>query len=233
MYTIIGDGRLAKHFIFYFTHKNIPFKQWHRGTAIELIECLKQSTHVLILITDSAIEPFIQTHQNLLKHQQLIHCSGALISNFAHTAHPFMTFSSQTYDLADYSKIPFVLEQEGPRFAELFPKLENPHYYIPRDTKPYYHALCVMANNFTTILWQKFFNETANKFNFPADFAFPILKQTLNNLINAPMNSLTGPFARKDLKTIHANLNALAQDDFQNIYQAFTDTLLNSEEITS
>jgi predicted short-subunit dehydrogenase-like oxidoreductase (DUF2520 family) len=223
MYTIIGNGRLAQHFCHYFDLLNISYLQWHRKSVETLASCIKPSTHVLLLISDKNIDEFILTHKNLLTERILVHCSGSLISEYAYTAHPPMTFSYELYTLSEYLEIPFVIEKEGPAFERLLPGLPNAHFAIPRADKMYYHALCVMANNFSTLLWQKFFNELQNKFNIPKEAGLPYLKHTFNNIKKNHQTALTGPLSRNDEKTLQNDLQALSGDAFHSVFQSFID----------
>jgi predicted short-subunit dehydrogenase-like oxidoreductase (DUF2520 family) len=230
MYTIIGNGRLAQHFIYYFNALDLPFNHWYRSAHTSLAECLAQSSHVLLLISDKQIEPFIIENHKLLQKHHIIHCSGAHISAFAYSAHPLMTFNAELYTLEEYHQVPFILEKEGLSFAELLPGLPNPHAYIPRSEKPYYHAICVMANNFTTLLWQKFFSEFQERFHLPENIAMPLLTRTFQNLQHDHQAALTGPLIRNDLQTIEKNLHALTEDDFYDVYRAFLKTAVSLQK---
>lgn len=224
-YAILGNGRMARHFAHYFTLLKIPFLQWARNTHshTQLPNTLSQASHILLLISDHAIEPFIEAYP-LLKTKILIHFSGSLITPFAFGTHPLMTFSQELYSLETYQNIPFICDQTASPFPELFPNLPNPHYTLPSDVKPRYHALCVMSNNFTTLLWQKFYQELDQTLNMPMNTIHPYLDQTLHNLKNNPSSALTGPLARKDQSAININLKALENDPFQNVYKAFLET---------
>ena len=223
MYTIIGNGRLAQHFCHYFDLLNIPYLQWHRKSVETLASSIKAATHILLLISDKNIDEFILAHQTVFADRILIHCSGSLISANAHSAHPPMTFSHELYTLSEYLEIPFVIEKEGPAFADLLPGLPNPHFAFSRADKMYYHALCVMANNFTTLLWQKFFNEMQNKFNIPKAAGLPYLKHTFNNIQKNHQTALTGPLSRGDEQTLQNDLQALTGDAFATVFQSFID----------
>lgn len=226
-YAIIGNGRMAKHFCQYFKLINIPYQQWHRSKPLKQLDAIiQQTTHILVLISDSAIDSFIAQHLPLGKHV-LIHCSGVLESRYAYTTHPLQTFNQGTYELSVYQQIPFMIEMEGPRFEELLPGLNNPHFKIKREQKPYYHSLCVMANNFTTLLWQKFFTEMKEQFDVSAKELMPFLEQTLLNISKDHNNALSGPIARNDTKTLQQNLNALKNDSHFDIFQAFLKTYKN------
>lgn len=230
-YLIIGAGKLARHFAFYFDLLQISYLQWSRCNDPEITELPKlinNSEKILILIADSAIESFIQ--KNIAtKNKILIHCSGSLVTTLAHSAHLLMTFGNKLYDAELYLKIPFVLEKEGEKFENLFPKLPNPHFYIPRNLKPLYHSLCVLSGNFTCILWQKFFHELESTLKLPKEIAYQYLQQTLINTANDPTNALTGPLIRNDQNTIAANLKALENDPYQKIYLTFVEIFQNKK----
>ncbi|TNF66973.1 MAG: DUF2520 domain-containing protein [Gammaproteobacteria bacterium] len=231
-YLVIGNGLMAKHFIHYLNILKLSYKHWYRSYSIEnLILLLKESTHILFLIKDDAIENFIKT--NCLKYKQkdqlYLHFSGSLSSEYAYTTHPLQTFSKSLYTPECYLDIPFAIESEGPKFSQLLPGIPNRFFKIKRKDKAYYHALGAIANNYTTLLWQKYFNTLKSHFNIDPIMAIPLLEQTLINLKNDYQNALTGPIARNDINTINFHIDALNinDDNFLQIYKAFVETHLN------
>lgn len=222
-YLIIGNGRVATHFRHYFSLLNIDFSSWHRGESEhKLNQTLSSATHVLVLITDNAIESFVKTHCEK-KELIWIHFSGALVSDVVYGAHPLMTFNQETYPIDTYAKIPFVIDQDAPAYETLLPGLPNPHFYLPKNKKAKYHALCVLSANFSCMLWQKLFADFETEFNFPNDIAHPFLLQQMQNLLTDYRSALTGPLVRGDEETIEKNLSALRDDPFQSVYKAFLD----------
>lgn len=222
-YTLIGNGRVAKHFAHYFKLLNINFNQWSRQSDIHLAELVQNSDRILLLISDSAIENFFQ--ENKCLHQKaVLHFSGALSIDKVFSVHPLASFSRDYFNFDFYKTIPFCLEAEGPEFVELLPGLPNPHFRIPSAQKAFYHALCVMSGNFTAILWQKFFAELERQWQMPREMALPYLQSIIENLQSNSHSALTGPLARGDEVTIQKNLTALADDPFAKIYQAFVET---------
>lgn len=215
---------MARHMCHYLKLLCIPYFQWCRAKSSKqaLDNFLSRSTHVLILISDHQIEPFITqylpSNKPLLK---VIHFSGSLSVKGAVGAHPLYSFADQLYDLATYQSFPFILEEKSGCFETLFPGLKNPHYFIPASLKPYYHALCVMANNFTVLLWQKFFKSMQESFSISQAHLSPYLIQTFKNLQEKPLSALTGPIERGDKATLQADLEALQGDDFYEIFKAF------------
>lgn len=218
---LIGSGRLARHLQSYFTQISLPFISWSRADHEEadLRRKISLSSHVLIAIRDDALEPFINSHNFTGK--TVVHFSGSLVIPGAFGAHPLMTFGPELYDLQTYKNISFVLESGSPALFKLIPELENPFFFINKEQKALYHALCVSSGNFTTLLWQKVFAEFEQTLNLPREILYTYLDQIVANLKNNPEAALTGPLARKDIKTIRNNISALEGRDLQTIYQAF------------
>lgn len=218
-YLLIGNGRIARHLQHYFSLLNIPFSTWHRADPIEELQNnLQFSTHVLILISDDAIESFILNH---IQHKVVIHCSGSLVTPHAIGVHPLFTFNDNLYELNVYHTIPFVIDDDAPSFSDLFPELSNPHIRLKKELKTRYHALCVMSANFSCMLWQKLFTSFEQDLKIPAQMAKPLLVQQMLNLYQAPHLALTGPLTRGDNKTIEKHLAVLQGDPFQMVYQSF------------
>ena len=219
---IVGNGRVARHFCHYFTLLGLPVSAWSRsarGPAPP--EALASCRTILVLIPDAEIAPFIDAWPPL-REKRLVHCSGSLVTAAAEGAHPLMTFGPTLYDFAAYRAIPFVLDAGGTPFTELLPGLPNPSFVIPAEDRPYYHALCVMAGNFSTMLWVKLFDELPRRFGIPASAAHPYLARMMANVVADGRGALTGPLARGDAKTMAANLDALDGDPFHAVYAAFT-----------
>ena len=97
-YALLGSGRLARHLGHYFRAEGREIRAWARrpdpafndldvaahGDAEARLEATVEScTHVLVLLSDDAIEPFIGRHR-FLRDKVLIHCSGALALEAAH-----------------------------------------------------------------------------------------------------------------------------------------------------
>ncbi len=231
-YLIIGNGRVAKHFCHYFDLLQLPYQQWsrHADNTSTLPAKIDNATHILLLIADGAIEEFYLQH--LQGHDKtLIHCSGALAINNVIGAHPLMTFSHELYDLATYESIHFIVDVNA-QLADILPGLNNPCHSIPKEAKAHYHALCVMSGNFSCILWQKLFNELESKYNIPHTAAMPYFQQQTKNLMQSPQAALTGPLVRDDKTTIAKNLNSLASDPYQQVYQAFVDAFNSQKELS-
>jgi predicted short-subunit dehydrogenase-like oxidoreductase (DUF2520 family) len=233
-YVIIGNGRMAKHMRFYFDSLDISYQTWIRSQQSEedLADILTDATHVLLLISDDTIDSFIEHCSTLVQNTKFkwIHFSGCLNSKYAFGAHPLMTFSHHLYPAREYQKIPFTIEAGDWSFADLLPGLPNPHYVISKSQKAYYHALCVMANNFSTLLWQHFFTEMQTQFAFKKTDLLPFLQQTFSNIEENPETALTGPISRRDKIALAKDLAALKEDKHFAIFAAFVKAYLPEAE---
>lgn len=229
-YAIVGGGRLARHMRHYFTLLNLPVSCWTRDSsapfnshpnssaAQRLRATIRPASHVLLLVTDTAIADLLKRYP-FLHEKKLLHCSGALSIPGVAGAHPLMTFSHELYTLEQYQRIPFMVDK-GYAFNELLPGLHNPHFAISPEEKPRYHALCVMAGNFSQIIWQAAV-ERFSSMGLPPSTLEPYLRQVVQNFVRDPGTALTGPLSRGDRKTIDRNLAALAGDPLEPVYRAF------------
>ncbi|WP_223787019.1 DUF2520 domain-containing protein [Marinicella meishanensis] len=175
---------------------------------------------VVVLLPDDQIESFIRNNP-CLQHKRCVHFSGSLVTTLAQGIHPLMTFGAKPYDLSVYQAIPFVVDQ-GVEFKAVFPKFNNPVHSIQPIHKAIYHAYCVMAGNFSQMLW-KHIGEALPAIDLPADLMSAYLRQNTENFINDPVHSATGPFVRGDVDTINKHLQALKGHPLGDIYQSFYD----------
>ena len=219
-YGIVGRGRVATHLARYLELESLACSHWHRGMDRAPTDALGNAPVILLAISDDALEPFLADHPGLAG-RTVAHFSGSRVLPGAAGLHPLMTFGPKPYDLATYRSIPFVTERGGPSFTDVFPGLPNPSWSIPPEEKPLYHALCVMAGNFPTLLWSKVTGEFEDRLGLPGDILRPYLARTLENTFRDPGRALTGPLARGDRGTVRNNLAALGDDPYAAVYRAF------------
>ena len=223
-YLIVGRGRLAKHLSYYFLSLDITHDIWDRKMSTDLLKEYVQNVDIVLLaIPDDSIEAFVDSNKDFLTGKTIIHFSGSLVTEKAYGCHPLMTFAEDLYEPEFYKTILFCLDEGIPDFNELFPQLLNPHIKIPADLKPFYHSLCVLANNFTCLLWQKFYDEMNTAFGAKPEHLDSFLKKTTSNILKDHKTCLTGPLVRDDMKTIKKNLDSLQLDPFKQVYKSFVD----------
>lgn len=237
---IIGNGKVARHMVDYFELIGQPYTQWCRNESatntsklahfkykLKKIFQSKQDSlsiavdgidRVLVLIPDDQIESFIASNP-ILANKTCVHFSGSLNTTLAIGCHPLMTFSAKKYDLQTYQNIPFVVD-EGVEFGALFPLFKNSVHTIKAEHKALYHAYCVMAGNFSQMLWKTISSEMSG-IGLPAGIMSQYLQQNTQNFINDPENSITGPLVRGDAQTVKKHQHALHNQPLGDIYQAF------------
>lgn len=220
-YLIVGNGRLAKHFIHYFNLLGIPHIQFTRTSNLPFNEAAKDTDKILVLIKDDFIEEFIYQNRNSVSTDKIwIHSSGMLSLENVESAHPLASFTDSFFDLEFYKSIPFATERGKLPFQKLFPELPNPSFEIDKESKAIYHTMCSIAGNFTTILWQNFFKFIEENLKVEKSFAYPYLKSILFNLINSN-DPLTGPLKRNDINTIQNHLKQINNTPLEDVYKAF------------
>jgi len=225
---------VATHFAHYFSLQGITFSQWKdsRHLTSEFFQELQDTTHLLILVSDSAIA---QVSDNLpsIEGQYRIHFSGVASVPGVLSAHPLMGFGKELYTLEEYRNIPFILRAEESENlqSELLAGLPNSKLLIPQDKAALYHALCVMTGNFPMILWNEIFNLAQKELGLPAQVFAPFLERVFQNTMIDVSANLSGPLVRGDWKTVDQNVKALQGQAIQKIYLVFCD--LYREQVTS
>lgn len=226
-YLFVGNGKVSRHFQFYFRSLNIPFKVWTKSSSETFEKLVTDVQKILILIKDDEIENFIISKKTgQLESKIFIHFSGILSLSNAESAHPLMTFGNELYDIKIYKEVPFITEEGKNNFKDLFPELPNKSFQISPEIKPLYHAFCVMSGNFTTILWRNFFNFLST-INIPQDVSYPYMERVFANLKTSDQ-PLTGPLERNDMNTISKHLKSINNDAMKKIYLSFLE-LYHSE----
>jgi len=213
---------MARHMRHYLQLLGHSFYTWSREEGPANLEKLRNASVLLLLIKDSEIESFYKEH-SFVNSKPCIHFSGSMNVPGVPSFHPLCTFGDELYTLAEYEKIAFICEEGAPAFEETFPRLPNPHYTIKPEQKALYHALCVMAGNFSCILWQKLFSDFENKLGLPTSAAVPYMERLFKNLEKNPSTALTGPLQRNDITTLQSNINALNDDSYQKVYKSFVE----------
>jgi predicted short-subunit dehydrogenase-like oxidoreductase (DUF2520 family) len=218
-YGLVGRGRAALHIARYLELEGRQVTRWHRGLPNPPAEVLGGAGVILLAISDGALAPFIAANPEL-GDRTLVHFSGSQTVEGADGLHPLMTFGPEPYDLRTYRSIPFVEETGNRRFREIFPGLVNPVWALDPELKPLYHALCVLAGNFTTLLWLKAMDDFENRLGLPRELLGPFLERTAANTLAHGRAAVTGSLARAETGTIDRDLHGLAGDPYRQVYTA-------------
>lgn len=226
-YGLIGRGRVATHLGRYLELEGLGHLSWHRGMD-DAESVLDDADVILLAVSDDAIAGF-PAHHPALRDRPLVHFSGSLVVDGVIGLHPLMTFGPELYDLETYRSIPFITERGRPGFRDVFPSLANPSLAISPELKPLYHALCVLAGNFTTILWNKAMRDFEDRLSLPRELLRPYLERTAINALRLGSAALTGSLARGERGTIERDLEGLEGDAFRSVYLAVAEAVSGGE----
>ena len=217
-YLVIGSGRWATHLQRLLFLSGVSHLSWNRKQHSEsdLIDKAARSSHLWLALSDQALPEWTEKLEPLNK--TILHSSGALEIDGAHSVHPLMSFRAELYDDDFYSRLAFVTTSPKER-GELMPGLKNSLSVIPAEKKAFYHAMCVLAGNGSVLLWQKFFAEMT-ALGIPTSAAATYADRVHQNLMTDPKTALTGPLVRGDRMTLLKNLAALEGDPYQDVLQA-------------
>lgn len=218
---IVGSGKVATHLLKYFTELGLTCITWSRKNdkGVEPVKKLEYCSVIFVLVSDGSIEEVAGKLQGVKG--TVVHCSGSLVVPGVPSYHPLMTFTDRPMELEVYRSIPFIQEKGALPLTELVPGLPNPVYTLPAHKKGLYHALCVLSGNFSAFLWKRAMDAFEEKLDLPREVLIPYLEGVTENLEITGGSSLSGPLARGDHETVNKNLEALEDDPYREIYQAF------------
>ena len=207
---------------------------------------IEQTDLVLLCVPDSAIESTCESLVEKLCGKEIVaHCSGALDSRILDSAkqrgcltasaHPFNTFPNLNNSLrvlADEHNSYLYCEGDEAALSmivAIFKQVGFTTTIIEAKSKILYHAACVFASNYLTVLMDMSL-QTAHAANIDQrEFLTacqPIIKATLENLDTQPtQTALSGPLARGDMATVNQHIKALSSEapELVKAYQMFTD----------
>jgi len=198
--------------------------------AYDTIDAAKSAEMILLCLPDDVIEEVckkLAQENKFIKGAIVVHCSGAFSSDILSTAreycecsvasmHPLQTFP--TVDAAIKKMRGTYCFYEGDERAisviERFAKdIGLRPIQISSTSKTLYHAAAVMACNYFVALMDSAMVLTEEAgidrtIAWPA--IEPLVMTTLNNITEmGTINSLTGPIARGDVKTVRQHLEKL------------------------
>lgn len=223
LYLLLGNGRISTSLKNYFDAKQIQYLTINRehlvpNTFENLIKKLKVTTSlkaILLGISDPSISEIV----NLFKNQisiPLVHFSGSIQVEGAFGFHPLYSFTGRPMSIQEFESIPFNVDpHQSQNFRSLFNNFNNPVFEMSHPKGSLYHALCVCMGNLSQTIQNMSFEELQNKFQLPPHALIPYLKSLILNLEYRHQNKnhqfelISGPIARKDIKTIVHHLKEI------------------------
>ncbi len=188
------------------------------------VERVKDADIIAAAIPDDKLAGWYEAWRGEFKDTQIIiHFSGAASVDGIHAVHPLYSFPQSLLPMDRLQDIIFARVSSAPPFEEIFPGARNPHFTIEEKDRTRYHALAVLAGNLPAYIWNTTAMELSSLTGMTAD---KVMGTYLNSIIDrfgeSPVDSLTGPVARRDRATVMRNLQGLeGSSELASFYKAF------------
>lgn len=243
---IIGLGNVGVHLLKAFAQSSITVSEiYNRDESVTYalatefgVKPITQLNEItadlcIICVADTAINEVIQ---QLPFNSKIAYTSGSIeLSSLERKEHigvfyPLQTFSKNV--ALDYTHIPFFIESNDTAFSqELFAlaqKISLAVYFANSQKRKQMHLAAVFVNNF--INHQIYIAEQlAKEFDFNVQVLYPLLNETIHKAItNGAFSSQTGPAKRADFSIVEAHQALLQNEDFKNIYQSLTQSIIHT-----
>lgn len=199
-----------------------------------------RATHLLIAVSDAAIEPVaVQLARGNVR--VALHTSGnygpetlrplAEAGVACGSIHPLQTIADPAEGAKALRGVAFGIcgDLQAVAWAEtLVHALDGRALRIEAEARPLYHAAAVMASNYITVLLDAA-RTLMSHAGVPADIALealaPLARASVENAVRlGPVSSLTGPIVRGDASTVEAHMRAFAESHVEesivNLYEA-------------
>lgn len=228
--TIFGTGRVGTSMAHYARALGADVSVIARKNAESdrsgAIAFVQQADVVAAAIPDDKLARWIEEWRSAIGSKPAIHFSGALLIKGMRSYHPLYSFPLEPLPPEQMAKIAFAREEEAPLFASLFPGATNPEFVVGAADRAYYHALAVLSGNFAAHLWNETARAFEGRFNLaPETVLTSYLAGVVERFRETPVDSMTGPVARRDRASVEANLAALAGDPrLKALYLAFLES---------
>lgn len=225
-YAVFGQGRVGANIAVWLEllgHRVLRLSREDAGDRIACAAAIREADAICVAIPDGALAKWHEDWKSEIATKRAIHFSGALTIAGITGYHPLYSFPRRVLPREVLHAIAFARAPDAPPLAAIFPGAMNPDFVVVNEKRALYHALAVLSGNFAAALW----NETAMvaqaQLGLPAGAILaPYLAGVVDRFAEAPMNSLTGPVARRDRQTVEANLKALdGEPRLQAAYRAF------------
>jgi hypothetical protein len=224
---LFGAGRLGRSLAPYFRFLGCETTLIDRRAAAtdrgEVIALIGEADIVAAALPDDSLAPWHDAWKETIGARPAVHFSGTARVPGMIAYHPLYSFSGAEVQPAVMRTIIIARERGDPPFSSHIPTLPNPEIEIAAQDRARYHALAVLAGNFPAFVW----NMTAAAYReqfpeLPADALATYFTGLVDRFREDPVNSFTGPVARRDAGTVQANLAALKHaPKLEALYLAF------------
>ena len=213
--------------------------------AFHSLEALVRASDVIFLtVPDGTILTVFETLRGFeLKEKQLCHCSGALTAREAfpgaeslcaglYSIHPLFPISSKDAAWRELPGAFFCLEGVGPhlpQWKKTLTALGARTLLLPSSRKAAYHCACAAASNLVCALAQlsvELLKECGLEEGDALEALAPLMRANLEHILrDGPVEALTGPVERGDVRTVARHLDCLPEGNGRSLYAAASKVL--------
>ena len=195
-----------------------------------LSDLVYDSDIIFISTNDDSIEiirdEIISLRSDNIKGKVIAHMSGSYSSDilkelqtfgcYIYSVHPLQSFANIDSSIKKLSDTVFTIEGSSEKIniiEDLLNSLKNKYFRIDTNNKELYHiGACVVSNYLVTLmdLGLSFFKQIGIDESDAISALSPLIDGTIDNIKNLGIKeSLTGPIARGDNKTIESHLKSI------------------------
>lgn len=221
--TIFGPGRVGRSLARYAESLGAEVMLFGRADEAAARTAVEAADVIAAAIPDDRLAAWLKQWRAAIGERPTIHFSGARLIPGMRGYHPLYSFPREPIEPWTMARVAIAREEGAPAFAALFPGATNPEFELKAADRAYYHALAVLSGNFAAHLWNEAAKALADRFGLdPAAIMGGYLEGVVERFRENPVDSMTGPVARKDAETVAANLAAIKDDPrLRALYEAF------------
>lgn len=197
----------------------------------QIKEIVESSDIIFITTPDSEIlSVWNQLKKLSIRNKLICHCSGVLSSEifsdiskcgaYSYSVHPMFAISDKYNSYKNLNQAFITIEGDKEKINEVISIIEktgNKYRVISKDNKKLYHLASVISSNLVTGLVNNgiLYLESCGFTQRDAiDALYPLIKNNIENIKErGPVDSLTGPLERGDVKTIEAHIEVIPKKD--------------------
>jgi hypothetical protein len=224
-YAIFGPGRVGRNVAAFVTtlgHEATLISRAEAADRRAAGEIVGAADVVCAALPDDVLSGWAEEWATAARGRPAIHFSGARLFPGLWSYHPLYSFPQTILPPETLLGIAFARQEGAPPLAEIFPGAENPEFLVRNEDRALYHALAVLSGNFASAIWNESARAFAGRLGVDPAVLAPYLAGVVERFAESPLDSLTGPIARRDRETVRMNLEALKNEPkLAALYRAF------------
>lgn len=240
----IGYGKVAKVFVSFLKKKGFKINAISdkRMKNFDNIKVAQNCDLIFVATPDKEIKKvYLEIEKYLKPDTYLGHFSGSLPADLLNwqkekkiihlfSLHPILTFGDFKKAIKYLPKTYFAIEgtEKGKEIAKKIVKeISNKYFYLDKKDKPLYHLMCTITNFLFPLFYFTF--QIAKKLKIPKKALYPLIKATMENILEKEIKKvITGPATRKekDIIALHKKILRKYFPNYLKMYEVLTKTII-------